>query len=64
MLFVGTENLRMLRRLATLYGARPGMLSLLKLARMVVTHIVLTGGIAIGDDGTAESEERLLVYSV
>jgi putative membrane protein len=50
MLFVGTENLRMLRRLATLYGARPGTLSLLKLARMAVTHIVLTGGIAIGDD--------------
>jgi putative membrane protein len=37
-------------RLATLYGARPGTLSLLKLARMVVTHIVLTGGIALGDD--------------
>ncbi|MGV1013582.1 MAG: YcjF family protein [Methyloceanibacter sp.] len=50
MLFVGAENLRMLRRLATLYGARPGTLSLFKLARMVVTHIVLTGGIAIGDD--------------
>jgi putative membrane protein len=50
MLFVAAENLRMLRRLATLYGARPGTLSLLKLARMVVTHIVLTGGIALGDD--------------
>ncbi len=50
MLFVAGENLRMLRRLATLYGARPHMLSLLKLARMVVTHIVLTGGIALGDD--------------
>lgn len=50
MLFVGGENLRMLRRLATLYGARPGTLSLLRLARMVVTHIVLTGGIALGDD--------------
>jgi putative membrane protein len=50
MLFVGGQNLRMLRRLATLYGARPGTLSLLKLARMVVTHIVLTGGIALGDD--------------
>jgi putative membrane protein len=50
MLFVATENLRMLRRLATLYGARPGTLSLIKLARMVVTHIVLTGGIALGDD--------------
>ncbi len=50
MLFVASENLRMLRRLATLYGARPGTLALLKLARMVVTHIVLTGGIALGDD--------------
>ena len=50
MLFVGAENLRMLRRLATLYGARPGTLSLLRLARMVVTHIVVTGGIALGDD--------------
>jgi putative membrane protein len=50
MLFVGSQNLRMLRRLATLYGARPGTLSLLKLARMVLTHIVLTGGIALGDD--------------
>ncbi|HSB58774.1 MAG TPA: TIGR01620 family protein, partial [Methyloceanibacter sp.] len=50
MAFVATENLRMLRRLATLYGARPGTLSLLALAHMVVTHIVLTGGIAIGDD--------------
>ena len=50
MLFVATQNLRMLRKLATLYGARPGALSLLKLARMVVAHIVLTGGIALGDD--------------
>ena len=50
MLFVAAQNLRMLRKLATLYGARPGTLSLLKLARMVVTHIVLTGGIALGDD--------------
>lgn len=50
MMFVAAQNLRMLRRLATLYGARPGTVSLLKLARMVVTHIVLTGGIALGDD--------------
>jgi len=50
MMFVATQNLRMLRKLATLYGARPGFFSLMKLARMVVTHIVLTGGIALGDD--------------
>ena len=50
MLFVAGENMRMLRRLATLYGARPGTLGLLRLARMVVTHIVLSGGLAMGDD--------------
>lgn len=50
MAFVAAENLRMLRRLATLYGARPGTFGLIKLARMVVSHIVMTGGIAIGDD--------------
>lgn len=50
MAFVAAENLRMLRQIAALYGARPGGLSMIRLARMVVTHIVLTGGIAIGDD--------------
>lgn len=50
MMFVAAQNMRMLRKLATLYGARPGTLSLLKLARMVVTHIILTGGVALGDD--------------
>lgn len=50
MAVVATQNLRMLRKLATLYGARPGTLGLFKLARMVLTHIVLTGGIALGDD--------------
>lgn len=50
MAFVAAENLAMLRRLATLYGARPGAFGLLRLARMVVAHIVLTGGIALGDD--------------
>lgn len=50
MMFVAAQNMRMLRKLATLYGARPGTLSLMKLARMTVTHIVLTGGIALGDD--------------
>lgn len=50
MAFVTVQNLRMLRRIAAAYGARPGTLGLLRLARMVVAHIVLTGGIAIGDD--------------
>ncbi len=50
MIAVAVLNLRMLRRIAAIYGARPGTLGLMRLARMVVTHIVLTGGIAIGDD--------------
>jgi len=49
-IFVAAQNLRMMRRIADVYGARPGMLGLVKLARMVMTHIVLTGGMAIGDD--------------
>jgi len=48
--FVAVQNMGMLRRLASLYGARPGAIGLFRLARMVVTHLVLTGGIAIGDD--------------
>ena len=48
--YVLIENLRLLRTLATLYGARPGFLGVLRLARMVFTHIVATGGIAMTDD--------------
>ena len=48
--FVLVENLRMLRALATLYGGRPGLMAALKLGRMVITHVVATGGIALTDD--------------
>ncbi len=48
--FVLVENLRMLRGIATLYGGRPGIMAALKLGRMVVTHLVATGGIALTDD--------------
>ncbi|HEY7645528.1 MAG TPA: TIGR01620 family protein [Hyphomicrobiales bacterium] len=48
--FVALENLAMLRRLATLYGGRPGFLGSLRLARLVLGHLALTGGVAIGDD--------------
>ena len=44
------ENLRLLRTLAGLYGGRPGFIGTAKLARMVVTHIVATGGVAMTDD--------------
>ncbi len=48
--FVAVENLAMLRRLASLYGGRPGFIGSLKLARLVLGHLALTGGVALGDD--------------
>ncbi len=50
MLYVLVENLRMLRALAGLYGGRPGPLGALRLGRMVVGHIIATGGVALTDD--------------
>ncbi|HHK74263.1 MAG TPA: DUF697 domain-containing protein, partial [Rhizobiales bacterium] len=47
--FVAALNLRLLRSISTLYGGRPGAFGLLRLARMVLTHLVLTGGIALGE---------------
>jgi len=47
--FVGAEVLRLIRRLATLYGGRPGTLGFLRLARATVTHLAVTGGMAAGD---------------
>lgn len=49
-LFVFGENLRMLRTLAALYGGRPGVMAALRLGRMVFTHLVATGGLALTDD--------------
>jgi putative membrane protein len=48
-LFVAAQNLRMLREIATLYGGRPSFLSTLKLARMVVSHLAVAGGLAMSD---------------
>ena len=48
--YVLVENLRMLKALATLYGGRPGGMGALRLGRMVVSHIIASGGIAMTDD--------------
>ncbi len=48
--FAAYENLRLMRRLARLYGGRPGFLGLMRLARLVVAHLAVTGGVALGDD--------------
>ena len=50
MLYVLVENVRTLRALAGLYGGRPGPIGALRLARMVVGHIIATGGVALTDD--------------
>ena len=49
MLFVLLTALGLIRRLAALYGARPGMLGLVRLVRHVVSHLTLTGGMAASD---------------
>lgn len=47
--FVLVACTRLLRAIATVYGGRPGMLGLFRLARAVIGHLVLTGGMAAGD---------------
>jgi putative membrane protein len=48
-LLVAAQNLKMLRALATLYGGRPGTFGTFKLARMVVAHLAVAGGLALSD---------------
>ncbi len=43
-------NLRMIRRLAEIYGGRAGAVGGWRLARTVMTHLVATGAVAAGDD--------------
>ena len=49
-LFVFGTALILVRRLAFLYGARPGTLSLARLVRQVVMHLAVTGGLAASDN--------------
>ncbi|MBM9596398.1 YcjF family protein [Roseitranquillus sediminis] len=43
-------NLRMIRRIAEIYGGRGGTLEAWRLTRAVLTHLVATGALAVGDD--------------
>jgi putative membrane protein len=48
-LFVAAQAIRLMRRIAEIYGGRPGLLGFFKLARSVGAHLAITGGLAIGD---------------
>lgn len=47
--FVLMENVRLIRRISTLYGGRPGAIGFWKLTRNVLAHLAVTGAIAAGD---------------
>ncbi|HLH96112.1 MAG TPA: TIGR01620 family protein [Xanthobacteraceae bacterium] len=49
MLFVLVTAVTLVRRLAYLYGGRPGTLGLFRLMRAVIAHLALTGGMAASD---------------
>jgi putative membrane protein len=49
LLFVIAQTFRLIRRVAEIYGGRPGLLGFVKLARSVGAHLAITGGMAVGD---------------
>ncbi len=49
MVFVFATAFGLMRQLAYLYGGRPGTLGVIRLAKLSLAHVTLTGGLAIGD---------------
>jgi putative membrane protein len=47
--FVVFAAVRLLRRVARIYGGRPGAFGFLRLARAAFNHLAITGGVAVGD---------------
>jgi putative membrane protein len=47
--FVIAQVIFLIRRIAEIYGGRPGLLGFFKLARSVGAHVAITGGMAVGD---------------
>lgn len=49
-IFVAAQNIAMLREIATLYGGRPSTFATFRLARMVITHLAIAGGLALSEN--------------
>ncbi|MDB5570523.1 MAG: hypothetical protein JWN93_1706 [Hyphomicrobiales bacterium] len=49
LLFVMAQAARLVRRIAEIYGGRPGTLGFLRIVRSVGAHLAVTGGMAVGD---------------
>lgn len=47
--YVLFEAVRLVRAISQLYGGRPGVIGFWRLARSVVAHLAVTGGVAMGD---------------
>lgn len=47
--FVVFAAVRLLRRIAGIYGGRPGFFGFMRLARSALNHLAVTGGVAVGD---------------
>ncbi|MFY0680622.1 MAG: TIGR01620 family protein [Thalassovita sp.] len=45
-----TANIRMIRRISEIYGGRAGAFGSWRMTRAVMTHLVATGAVALGDD--------------
>lgn len=45
-----SQNIRMIRRIAEIYGAHAGLFGSLRLLREVAQHLLATGAVAVGDD--------------
>ncbi len=48
-IFVVAQIVRLVRRIAEIYGGRPGLFGLIKLARSIGAHLAITSGMAVGD---------------
>lgn len=47
--YVAYESIKLVRTLSALYGGRPGFIGLISLTKTALTHLAVTGGVAVGD---------------